>query len=145
MTFTKDCQPLYADAKELNNEVQVNFKLNLKHIQVHCEGQIVGTQMGMRICQQYLCITLFATGSIQGCFGMCFNSSMCFFSIPMPFILEIQLNGRKRKKNPCLCWLYTGQKKWQELSMGCCHSKDKMLWADAAAASNILFIVACNM
>lgn len=32
ITFTKDCQPLDADAEEMNNEVQVNFKLNLKHI-----------------------------------------------------------------------------------------------------------------
>lgn len=87
---------------------------------------------------------LFATGSIESCFEMYFNSSMCFFSIPMPFIPEIQINGRKRKK-PLAYVGYTQDKKWQEISMGCCHSKDKMLWADAAAASNILFIVACNM
>lgn len=124
IAFTKDCQLLYADAEEPNTEV--NFKLNLKHThgplgRPDCRNTTENKDMPAIS----LYITLLATKSTEWCFAMCFNSSMCFSCIPVPFILDTN-NGGKRRKPPCLCWLFIGQKKWQELSIRYCHSKDKV-------------------
>lgn len=100
IAFIKGCHLLYADAEELNTEV--NFKLNLKYThgplwRPDCRN----TNGNKNMPAISLYITLFATGSTEWCFAMCFNSSMCFFCIPMPFILDTN-KWKKEEKTPLL-------------------------------------------
>lgn len=75
-----------------------------------------------------------------------FNSSVCFFCISMPFILGIQINRRKRGKKLDYVGYTTKEKNGKSVPSDAVTARIKcLLWADAAAACTILFIVACNM